>query len=134
MGVAISSLHIVVICPRRVRVPRQRRLLSIWKRVALKIILRKKACKIYSDTSKWLKATKGQCALAAPTRPTVAKSWSRLGGLLNNHPKVEGAPTAAEIQISVSRCARNLGTVSRLLHSIRHGDEDFQSLRTFYLH
>ena len=100
MGLAVS-------CPRRkdrnLTVERKS-LLNTWRRVAFKIILRKRAGRIFGQTGNWLKATKGS---QLQIRAEIAKRWSKLGGLLNNHPgKVTGCPCDAEIQRSVFRCAR----------------------------
>ena len=111
MGVAILNFVLVINCPVRSTGGRQTRsrkhLLRVWRRVVFRIILRKRAGKLFGQVGYWLRATKGQCALRAPHRPVVASNWSRLGGLLNNHPaKVTGSPSNAEIQRSILRCRR----------------------------
>ena len=105
MGIAVS-LNFVV-CPHRSarnRARGRKDVLNTWRRVAFKIILRKRAGKIFGQVGNWLKSTKGS---TLPIRAEIAKRWSQLGGLLNNYPrKVTGCPLDAEIRQSVLRCAR----------------------------
>ena len=107
MGTTVSLNFFV--CPHRnfrYRTRGTKNLLSSWRRVTLKIIVRKRAAKIFGEIGNWLKKSKGS---ANPGRAEVAKCWSKLGGLLNNYPtKITGSPTAAEIRRSVLRCARNV--------------------------
>ena len=108
MGIA-ASFNIFV-CPQRRGYGAKRNLLNTWRRVAFKIILRKRAGQIFGQTGNWLKSTKGS---QTPNRADIARCWSKLGGLLNNYPrKVAGVPTAAEIRQSVLRCARNVTGIS----------------------
>ena len=107
MGTAVSLNFII--CPHRnfrFRTRGTKDLLSSWRRVTLKIIVRKRAARIFRETGNWLKTTKGS---TNPGRAKVAKCWSKLGGLLNNYPtKGTGGPTAAEVRQSVLRCARHV--------------------------
>ena len=106
MGIAVS-LNIIV-CPHRNSTRLTvggKSLLNTWRRVVFKIILRRRAGRIFGQIGNWLKSTKGSTQLHF--RPEVARNWSRLGGLLNNYPrKVSGGPSAAEIWQSVQRCSR----------------------------
>ena len=107
MGTTVS-LNFVV-CPHRYVRCRNRGtkdLVSSWRRVTLKIIVRKRAAKIFCEIGNWLKKSKGS---TDPGRAKVAKCWSIRGGLLNNNPtKIAGSSTAAEIRQSVSRCAKHV--------------------------
>ena len=81
-------------------------LVSSWRRVIPKIIVRKRATKIFGEIGNRLKKSTGS---TDPNRTKVAKCWSIPDSLLNNHPKkITGSSTAAKIRLSVLRHARNV--------------------------
>ena len=129
MGTTVSLNFFV--CPHRnfrYRTRGTKNLLSSWRRVTLKIIVRKRAAKIFGEIGNWLKKSKGS---ANPGRAEIAKCWSKLGGLLNNYPtKITGSPTAAEIRQSVLRCARH---VTGIASSFR-GDSQLYSEHSGPMH
>ena len=70
-------------------------LVSSWRRVIPKIIVRKRATKIFGEIGNRLKKSTGS---TDPNRTKVAKCWSIPDSLLNNHPtKITGSSTAAKI-------------------------------------